>query len=73
MGVTSRFPRPFKRLPGNCGPRSDRIWLDLSGAAGCFLVVDVVVVVVGGGGGGVVGGVIGCYPSVSASFRATSG
>jgi hypothetical protein len=45
--------------------------LDLSGAAGCFVVVGVVVVG-GGGGGGVVGG-IGCYQSVSPSIPASSG
>ena len=47
------------------------MWLDLSGAAGCFVVVGVVVV--GGGGGGVVGGVVGCYQSVSTSIPGSSG
>ena len=65
LGVISRFPPPFKRLPGNSGPRADRIWLDLSGASGCFVVVGFVVG--GGGGGGVVGGVVGCYSSLSTS------
>ena len=71
LGVTHRFPLEFQRLPANSGPRADRIWLDLSGAAGCFVVVGVVVV--GGGGGGVVGGVVGCYQSVSTSIPASSG
>ena len=33
-GVASRFPRQFQRVPANSGPRADRIWSDLSGAAG---------------------------------------
>ena len=70
LAVTSRFPRQFERLPAKSGPGADRIWLDLSGAAGCFVVVGVVVV--GGGGGGVVGG-IGCYQSVSPTIPASSG
>ena len=71
MGVTSWFPRQFQRYPVNSGPRADRIWLDVSGAAGCFVVVGVVVV--GVGAGDVVGGVIGCYQLVSTSIPATSG
>ena len=67
MGVIRRFPRHFERLPANSGPRADWIWLDLSGTARCFVVGG------GGGGGGAVGGVVGCYPSVSTSIPATSG
>ena len=68
--VVHRFPRPFQRLAANSGPRADRIWWDLSGAAGCFVVVGVV----GGcGGGGVVGCVVGCYQLVSTSIPASSG
>ena len=33
-GVASRFPRQFRRVPDNSGPRADGIWSDLSGAAG---------------------------------------
>ena len=69
-GVPSRRPHQFGRVPAKSGPGADRIWLDLSGAAGCFVVVGVVVV--GGGGGGVVGG-IGCYQSVSPTIPASSG
>jgi hypothetical protein len=68
-GVTHRFPRQFQRVLAKSGPGADRIWLDLSGAAGCFVVVGVVVV----GGGGVVGGVVGCCQPVSASIPASSG
>ena len=71
MGVTSRFPRQFRRFPAISGPKADRIWTDLSGATGCFVVVGFVVG--GGGGGGVVGDVVGCYPSVSSSIPTTSG
>ena len=33
-GVACPFPRQFLRVPAHSGPRADRIWLDLSGAAG---------------------------------------
>ena len=69
LGVASRFPRQFQRVPANSGPGADMIWVDQSGAAGCFVVVGVAVV----GGGGVVGGVVGCYQSVSTSIPASSG
>ena len=72
VGLTSWFPRQIQRVPVNSGPNADRIWSDLSGTPGCFVVVGVVVVV-GGGGCGVVGGIVECYQSIPTSIPATSG